>query len=84
MFEPLLHPDEVARRLGISRRTLRRFTSAGEIPAVRITRRIVRYRRVDIERWLEGHIGNLLDLPGRFALDRPVPATRGKSGQFDP
>lgn len=47
----LLSPEDVAERLGISTRTLRRLTSAGEIAYVLVGAR-KRFREVDVEEYL--------------------------------
>lgn len=48
----LINPHETAKRLGISTTTLRRMTKAGRIPAVRLSRRTVRYEPVAIEAFI--------------------------------
>ena len=48
----LLTEREVADYLAISPETLRRLRYAGEIPYVPLGRRLVRYRREDLDRWL--------------------------------
>jgi excisionase family DNA binding protein len=47
----LLTTDEVAAALGVSPTTAKRLTRSGELPCVRIGR-LVRYRRVDLDRWI--------------------------------
>jgi excisionase family DNA binding protein len=52
-LEPLLvTPEEAARLLSLSPRTLARLTAAGEIRPVRAGRS-VRYDRRELERWIE-------------------------------
>jgi predicted DNA-binding transcriptional regulator AlpA len=49
----LLTAKEVAHRLSIAVRTLHRLVSAGVVPApIRITRKIIRWRVGDIDRYL--------------------------------
>ena len=49
-------PKELARRLGISRRSVFRLVSAGKLPEpVRLTARMVRWRWEDVERFLSSH-----------------------------
>jgi excisionase family DNA binding protein len=51
----LLTAKEVAHRLSIAVRTLQRLVSAGVVPApIRITRKIIRWRVTDIDRYLKG------------------------------
>jgi len=45
---PLLKVPEAARMLRISPRTLWAITAAGDLPAVQIAKRIVRYRSSDL------------------------------------
>lgn len=47
----LLHPDAVAERLQVSRRTLRRLHRAGDLLAIKVGGS-VRYREEEIERYL--------------------------------
>jgi excisionase family DNA binding protein len=50
----LLSAQEVARRLSIGVRTLYRMVESGLIPRpIRFNRRLVRWRAVDIERYLK-------------------------------
>jgi excisionase family DNA binding protein len=52
--EELLTEKELASLLKVSARTLRAWRDAGEgPPAIKIGRRAIRYRRSDVERWLE-------------------------------
>jgi|YelNatPaOPRAMG01_1025707.scaffolds.fasta_scaffold323599_1 prophage regulatory protein len=46
-------PAELAKRLGISRRTLFRLVSAGRLPEpVRLTKRTVRWEWAAVQQWL--------------------------------
>jgi excisionase family DNA binding protein len=49
----LLTVAEVANLTGFAEGTLRHFVSQKRIPVVRISARCVRFRRSDIEAWLE-------------------------------
>jgi predicted DNA-binding transcriptional regulator AlpA len=49
----LLREDVVARRLGISTNTLRRMRRRGEGPPPQWFGRLIRYRWVDVEQWLD-------------------------------
>ncbi len=49
----LLRPDEAARRLGLTARTLELWRRRGRGPRwVRLTSRVVRYPVIELERWL--------------------------------
>jgi excisionase family DNA binding protein len=48
----LLKPDEAARQMAISQRTLWQLTKEGEIPCVRI-RHMVRYDHADITAYID-------------------------------
>ena len=48
----LLTAEEVMEWLKVSLVTIRRWTSSGYIPHVRLGMRMVRYRKEDIETWL--------------------------------
>ncbi|HXF72999.1 MAG TPA: helix-turn-helix domain-containing protein [Actinomycetota bacterium] len=52
----LLRPDEVARRLAISRSAVYRMAARGEIPHLRFGRRLVRFDPELLERWLAGRV----------------------------
>lgn len=44
----LLTPKQVTALFGVCRRTLTNWSASGRLPAVRITRGVVRYRRSDV------------------------------------
>ena len=48
----LLTPEQVARALSVSGRTLSRLTARGEIPHVRLGRRLVRYPKRALDDWI--------------------------------
>lgn len=52
---PLLTRQEAAAFLGVSPQTLANWatTGRGRIPFVRVSKRAVRYRMSDLERWLQ-------------------------------
>jgi excisionase family DNA binding protein len=50
--DALLNPEEFALRLGFSRETLRRKTRRGEIPVIRLSRNVLKYRESEIEKFL--------------------------------
>jgi len=47
-----LTPQEIARRLGVSLRTVYAWLSAGKLPKVKLSRRAVRVRPEDFERFV--------------------------------
>ena len=49
----LLTVEEAARRLTISKPTMWRIISRGEIPIVRISRRTIRLKATDLEAYVE-------------------------------
>lgn len=51
--EELLTTDQVAERLQISRKTVRKWRYEGSLPAVKVGRRLVRYRWPQVLEWLE-------------------------------
>lgn|GEM_PF-2678054 len=51
--KPLLNRAEAADLLGVSQRTIRRYELQGLLPTVRLNRRMIRYRRIDIENMCE-------------------------------
>lgn len=52
----LLTVAEVSKLTGFNEGTLRHWISEGRIPFIRISLRCVRFRRSDIEEWLEGRL----------------------------
>lgn len=48
----LLVPGDACKYLGVSRRTLERLTSAGYIPEIRLSERVVRYSRTDLDAYI--------------------------------
>ena len=48
--KPLLRPEEVATRYGISQRTVLRWMSNGELPTIRLSPRILRVRESELDR----------------------------------
>ena len=53
-FQPLLRPQDVLKVLGISRTTLARWRAAGRFPKpIRLGERILAWRRVDVESWID-------------------------------
>lgn len=50
----LLTIEEAAERLKVSKRTIRRYISAGRLPATRVTSKTVRIKDADIAQLLRG------------------------------
>jgi len=63
----LLKEEEVAQLLGRSLRSLRRWQDAGIGPRVIKVMRMVRYRRADVEAWLDEHTRPASKVPPRRA-----------------
>lgn len=53
--EPLITKAEVARRLGVSRRTVNRYTAHDGLPIIRLTSSTVRYDWAAVQAWLAQH-----------------------------
>lgn len=52
--QAMIHPDALAAELGVKPGTLRWWRHMGCGPDfIRYTERVVRYRREDVDRWLE-------------------------------
>lgn len=61
----LMDAEGLARELGISVKSVRRLDASGKLPRpIRLSRRVIRWRRVTIDRWLvecEAAGGRLVD-----------------------
>ena len=56
-IEPLLTRDQVAKKFNLEKRWLELAAHKGEgPPMVKISRRMVRYRASDVNRWIDGLI----------------------------
>lgn len=61
----LLTPNQVARQLGVTRTTLESWRLRGGGPKfVRVSKRCIRYRRQDIQAWIEERIRTSTSDPG--------------------
>jgi len=65
MADPLVDADrllldvaDTARVLSISERSVWRLRAKGELPAVKVAGSIVRFRRADVEKYVDGLGGN--------------------------
>lgn len=55
---PLIKPDDLARMLGVTTKTLARWRKTGEGPPfVSVSRKLIRYRRSDVQAFLAGRVG---------------------------
>ena len=64
----LLTEKEVAQATGFSTRTLQKWRMIGEGPPfVRISARAIRYRRVDIDEWINSRLRTSTSDPGDAA-----------------
>jgi excisionase family DNA binding protein len=72
----LLTVTDAARTLGVSVDTVRRMTVTGELTPVRMSHRIIRVRRVDVERLTglvtDASTGDPSPAPGAHATHQPT------------
>ncbi|MFG0251291.1 MAG: helix-turn-helix transcriptional regulator [Phycisphaerales bacterium JB038] len=55
--EPLLAPAALATELGVTTKTLERWRMTGDGPPfLRISRKVIRYRKADVEAFLAGRV----------------------------
>jgi excisionase family DNA binding protein len=87
MREPLLSRRDVSAYLGVPRKTLDAWASRGEGPPYLRIGKHARYRRDELEAWLDGRWEHRhTDLPSaqprvrreRRSTPRPTPAKRGR------
>lgn len=52
----LLTPDQVCKALGVARRTLKRIVAGGQLRAVRLNARVLRFRPADLDRYIDRHL----------------------------
>jgi excisionase family DNA binding protein len=69
--DPLLTAREVSELLGLSTPSILRRWRSGELPGFRLSSNVLRFRRSEIDAWLEEHRG-----PGSPHTLRAVPARR--------
>jgi excisionase family DNA binding protein len=67
----LLNAREVADLFGVSTETILRWTRNGDLPAVRLSNRAIRYRDHEIEAWLESRSAGTVDLHPRMDWASP-------------
>ena len=85
-MNPLLTARQVADRLGVTPRTVLRWTRRGELPAIRLPGGALRYDQHDLDGWLEQRATPRSLYPG--FTDRPysgpvqpsAPAPRERPG----
>lgn len=56
-IEELLTTDQVAKALNVTVKTVRKWRYEGQLPAVKVGKRLVRYRMRDILEWLRTNGG---------------------------
>jgi excisionase family DNA binding protein len=82
--QPLLTADDVAAVLRVSRSLVYALARRGELPAIRIGERYIRFRAEAIERWIETQEAGETSSPPRRTIARiggsPPTAHRGASG----
>lgn len=52
-LDPLMNYKQVAEFLGLSEGTVKNYVCSGFIPHIRLSSRLVRFRRKDIDAWLD-------------------------------
>jgi PTS system nitrogen regulatory IIA component len=55
-FEPLLTPADAGRYLGVHQKTAIKMAREGSIPALRVGENHWRFRRTDLELWVEQQV----------------------------
>lgn len=55
-MDALMNTEQAAAKLGFAPATLERWRSQGVGPAFVRVNRAVKYRQVDLDRWVEGHL----------------------------
>jgi len=73
--EAFLTTEEVLEYLQVTQRTVYRLIKAGRIPAVRVGRQW-RFRKQDVDRWLESQQGRSARAAAVIGTARPVPEHR--------
>jgi len=58
MRRGLLTPDETAEHLSVSRKTVLRLADRKELPAVRLSRRLVRFRPADVDTFVRRKVAS--------------------------
>jgi excisionase family DNA binding protein len=77
MDEAFLTTEEVLEYLQVTQRTVYRLIKAGRIPAVRVGRQW-RFRKQDVDRWLESQQGRASRAAAGVAGVRPTPDRRAR------
>jgi excisionase family DNA binding protein len=54
--EPLLTTADVAARLGLTDAAVRNYVAGGRLPAVKLSRRVLRFRPEDVEALIDEHV----------------------------
>ena len=56
MTSDLFNEEQAAEYLGITLRTLREWRKVKNVPYVRLSGKVIRYRKVDIDLWLSRRV----------------------------
>ena len=75
----LLTAGEVAKLTGFAEGTIRHFVSQRRIPFIRISSRCVRFRRSDIETWLEKLLVRSADVECNGGISPCTPREKSKA-----
>jgi excisionase family DNA binding protein len=57
----LLTPDEVAKLLKVNKRTIYSWVEKKQIPYIKINKKLIRFRPVDIQEFIQNHYVNRSD-----------------------
>lgn len=57
-WEPLWTPQQAGDYLQVHEKTVIRFARQGVIPALRLGKKLWRFRKIDLERWAAGTISS--------------------------
>jgi len=63
--------EELSDRLGVKKTTLYSWVASGLIPHLRLGRRLIRFRKEDIDQWLESQRADQKDHPNPKMKDFP-------------
>lgn len=76
MEKELLTVEELSDRLSVKPSTLYSWVASGQIPHLRLSRRLIRFKKEEIDQWLEGQrkaqIDRINPKVGDFARDPTV------------
>jgi excisionase family DNA binding protein len=75
-----MSPQELAARLGVSVKTVRRLVAAGELPTLRVGGQL-RFDEADLEAWLESSRVNPAERGGPEVAPAVEPPQHGGKGE---